>query len=159
MYFILCIVILAVVNSVSAYPGMGELVGQIRQNYPRQDDEFDDSDSTELIGDLLTLADEDLTRVGLNVKNIILGTIASHTNEVWAKEVPALGTPECAAETCCVWQYIANELEVAFREADGRCTALARAAVRLGFHVSAKHSRYRNIVLRTQHADQYTRIS
>lgn len=140
MYFILCVIILALVNSISAYPGMGELVGQIRSNYPRQDDEFDDSDSTELIGDLLTLADEDLTRVGLNVKNIILGAIASHTNEVWAKEVPALDTPECAAETCCVWQYIANELEEAFREADGRCTALARAAVRLGFHVGANYS-------------------
>lgn len=141
MYFVLCIALLVFLETVSAYPGIGELLDHIHENHRRQDDEFDGNDSTELIGDLLTLAEEDLTRVGLNVKNIILGAIASHTNEVWAKEVPALGTPECAAETCCVWQYIADELEVAFREADGRCTALARAAVRLGFHVGDSHSR------------------
>ncbi|KAJ4397761.1 hypothetical protein N0V93_001997 [Gnomoniopsis smithogilvyi] len=141
MYFIFAFLFLALISRIQAYPGMDKLLGQIHHNHRRQDDEFDGNDSTELIGDLLTLAEEDLTRVGLDVRNIILGAVASRTNEAWAREVPDLGTTECAAETCCVWQYIANDMEAVFREADGRCTALARAAIRLGFHDAGTFSK------------------
>lgn len=151
MYFVLIFLFLVIASRIQAYPGMEKLLDELHDNYPRQDDEFDGNDSTELIGDLLTLADEDLTRVGLDIKNIILGAVAARTNEVWGKEVPALGTPECAAEMCCVWQYIANEMEAAFREEDGRCNGLARAAVRLGFHVSDTflHCEFNNFLSRT----------
>lgn len=169
MYLARFILLLALASSVKAYPGMGNLVGQIRKDQQRrQDDEFDGNDSTELIGDLLTLADEDLTRAGLNVKNILLGAVTAHTNEVWGKEVPVLGTPECEAETCCVWQYISNDMETVFREADGRCTALARAAIRLGFHVSLtiaftttlfKHSQADDYIQTTQDAGTFSKAT
>lgn len=127
---------LTLAGNALAYPGMAKLLSDLHDHQRRQDDEVDGSDSTEMIGDLLTLADEELTRVGLNIKNILLGAVTAHTNEVWITEVPALGTSECAANTCCVWQYISDDMEAAFREEDGRCTALARGAIRLGFHVN-----------------------
>lgn len=123
-----------------AYPGMETLLHDIQQSHfhRRQDDEFDGTDSTELIGDLLTLKDEELTRVGLNIKNILIGAIAAQSNAGWPDGfvVPGLGTAECAADTCCVWQYVADEMEDVFRGRSGRCTDLARGAIRLGFHVS-----------------------
>jgi hypothetical protein len=49
----------------------------------------------------------------------------------------ALGTPSCKADTCCVWTYIASEMTNVFKGPSGRCTALARGAIRLGFHDAA----------------------
>jgi hypothetical protein len=45
-----------------------------------------------------------------------------------------LGSDACAADSCCVWDYISNELVELFTNKDGTCNDLARASVRLGFH-------------------------
>ncbi|GKT65638.1 ligninase H2 precursor [Colletotrichum tofieldiae] len=47
---------------------------------------------------------------------------------------PPKDTPECAADACCIWKYIADDLQTTFRGESGRCTDFARAAIRLGFH-------------------------
>ncbi|GKT49493.1 ligninase LG5 [Colletotrichum spaethianum] len=47
---------------------------------------------------------------------------------------PPKDTPECAADTCCIWKYIADDLQTTFKGESGRCTDFARAAIRLGFH-------------------------
>ncbi|TID07675.1 Ligninase LG5 [Colletotrichum higginsianum] len=47
---------------------------------------------------------------------------------------PPKDTPACAADTCCIWKHIGDDLQTAFKGESGRCTDLARAAIRLGFH-------------------------
>ncbi|KAH6611811.1 peroxidase [Boeremia exigua] len=46
------------------------------------------------------------------------------------------------ADTCCIWRHIALAMEKTFRGASGRCTAEARAAVRLGFHDAGTWSKF-----------------
>ncbi|KAJ3956174.1 hypothetical protein N0V92_007272 [Colletotrichum tropicale] len=55
--------------------------------------------------------------------------------------LPAKDTPACAADTCCIWKYIADDLATTFRGESGRCTDFARAAIRLGFHDAAGWSK------------------
>lgn len=137
MFFPRFLLYLGLASRIQAYPGMEKLLVELKDDlHRRQDDEVDGNDSTELIGDLLTLQEGEFTRVGLIIKDILLGQVTAHTNEVWYNPPAALGTPACAANTCCVWQYISDEMYAAFIQEDGRCNGLARAAVRLGFHVS-----------------------
>ncbi|KAH6654043.1 peroxidase [Truncatella angustata] len=116
-------------NAALAYPGMGKQLAEIKA---RQSD-ADESDSTELIGDLLTLQDADLSTVGKNVKELLLGGGNPESSETY-RGVPALKSAACAKDTCCVWKYIADDMAQLFRGSSGRCTKWARAAVRLGFH-------------------------
>jgi hypothetical protein len=46
----------------------------------------------------------------------------------------ALGSRACAADTCCVWDFVAKDLVELFTGADGQCNDFARASIRLGFH-------------------------
>jgi manganese peroxidase len=46
----------------------------------------------------------------------------------------ALGSYACAKDTCCVWDYVVKDLIQLFTACDGTCNALARAAIRGGFH-------------------------
>ncbi len=55
--------------------------------------------------------------------------------------LPREGSPECEKDTCCIWQYISDDMRAAFAGESGRCTALARGAVRLGFHDAAGWSK------------------
>ncbi|KAK0624866.1 peroxidase [Bombardia bombarda] len=126
----------AFLPSVLGYPGMDKLLGELQDKAKRQDC----CDSTELIGDLITLSDSQLSPVGHLVKNIIVGNASGESNEDYYN-VPLLNTASCAADTCCIWQYIANTMEASFRGASGRCTNAARAAVRLGFHDAAGWSK------------------
>lgn len=119
---------------VSGYPGMNTLVTEIqsRQNTGSS------GDSTELIGDLI--GNNQLTPVGTAVKQIITGQVSGESSETYPS-VPKLGTSQCAADTCCVWQYISNEMASRFSGDSGRCNDLARQAVRLGFHDAAGWSK------------------
>lgn len=135
---------LALVATAVAYPGMEKLLSDLRHRQYNSSgdgagdgDGHDPFDSNELIGDLLTLPQDQLSPVGLSVRNIILGNEGPESDATWEGEVPALGTAACEVDVCCVWQYIANEMTTAFRGASGRCTGLARGAIRLGFHVSS----------------------
>lgn len=147
MRFSSIVIISHLALSACAYPGMkAGLLEEIRRRQEEEDPPEDDQfDSRELIGDLITLTDEELTPVGRSIKNIITragGGPDSTEGEdpisdvVWDGVPPEKDTPECEADVCCIWQYISNDLQQVFRGNSGRCTKLARGAVRLGFHVS-----------------------
>ncbi|KAK8066246.1 heme peroxidase [Apiospora hydei] len=107
-------VALAGVPSALGYPGMGEQMAEIMSRQSANDG----FDSTELLGDLQTLPDNQLTP----------------TASTTAWSAPRLGTAACQKDTCCVWQYIVNDMVAEFKGSSGRCTSWARRAVRLGFH-------------------------
>lgn len=132
----------ALVGNAIAHPGMNKVVNEIKANImARQGGPADPAlNSNELIGDLQTLQDSQLTPVGKDIKATILHQANGESLETYPN-VPKLGTSQCKADTCCVWQYIANEMVTAFKGPSGRCTNAARAAVRLGFHDSAGWSK------------------
>lgn len=55
-----------------------------------------------------------------------------------------LGSSVCAEDTCCVWDYVVEELLGLFVGADGECTDTARGAIRLGFHDAGAWSKTSN---------------
>lgn len=134
----------ALIDSSVAHPGMGKVVNEIRSIIEERQTDASDGNpaytSNELIGDLVTLKDSQLTAVGKDVKATILSQ-ADGQSLVTYPNVPKLGTPTCAADTCCIWQYVANDMVTAFKGPSGRCTNLARGAVRLGFHDAAGFSK------------------
>ncbi|CAL3963468.1 hypothetical protein PZA11_001078 [Diplocarpon coronariae] len=93
---------------------------------------LDAGDSTELIGDLATVGAT--TPTGKIVKDILLGKIDPYTDEKPTKPLWAKGTTQCAADTCCIWRWIALDMAAKFRGSSGRCNRFARAAIRQGFH-------------------------
>ncbi|KAH9906895.1 ligninase H2 [Xylariomycetidae sp. FL2044] len=97
-------------------------------------------DSFELLGDLVTLGVDELTPVGRDVRELLLGG-GDPESDIEYADVPALGTAACAADACCVWKHIADQMAEVFRGASGRCTRWARMAVRLGFHDAATWSK------------------
>jgi hypothetical protein len=125
---ILTTALLAGVDLVSAYPGMGEQMDSIMNIKERQA-------APELIGDLLTLQDSELTPTGAVIKSILLGQATGQdaTTKI-ATPLPPKDSPECAADTCCIWKYIADEMASAMVGSAQRCNNLARASIRLGFH-------------------------
>jgi len=90
-------------------------------------------DSFQLLGDLATLDPANLTQVGRDLTELLLG-FGAPESDVSYTDVPPLNSTTCAQDTCCVWKHIADEMTVAFRGQSGRCTKWARKAVRLGFH-------------------------
>ncbi|KAK6077933.1 ligninase h2 precursor [Seiridium cupressi] len=121
--------VLYAASTAVAYPGMSKVLAKIEARAG----DSDDFDSTELIGDLLTLQDSQLTTVGKNIKGLLLGGGNPESDEAYTG-VPALKSAACGQDTCCVWQYIANDMAHLFRGSSGRCTKWARKAIRLGFH-------------------------
>ncbi|KAK0107961.1 hypothetical protein ONS96_003744 [Cadophora gregata f. sp. sojae] len=89
-------------------------------------------DSDEMIGDLATVGA--VTPVGQTVQNILLGTVDPYTDEPWVGSLPPKGSALCKKDTCCIWKWIAQDMEAKFKGTAGRCNRFARAAVRLGFH-------------------------
>lgn len=118
---------LASVPGTLGYPGMAQQLQDIRSR------ESDEGDSNELLGDLLTLSDSELTKVGKDVKQLLLGSGNPESNEVY-KKVPAKNSKACKSDPCCIWNYISQEMHGFMRGSSGRCTKWARFAVRLGFH-------------------------
>ncbi|KAG4431165.1 hypothetical protein IFR05_013346 [Cadophora sp. M221] len=90
------------------------------------------NDSDEMIGDLATVGG--VTTVGKTVQDILLGNVDPYTDEPWVGFLPAKGSALCAKDTCCIWKWIAQDMEAKFKGVSGRCNRFARAAVRLGFH-------------------------
>ncbi|EFQ34364.1 peroxidase [Colletotrichum graminicola M1.001] len=122
-----------------AYPGMKSTLSEIRSRADKDGNGADDGDSNELIGDLVTLDDSKFTTVGKSVKQLLTGSGTPESDEIYSisargGNLAAKDSQACAADTCCIWKYIANDLQGVFKGASGRCTDLARAAVRLGFH-------------------------
>ncbi|KAK2017398.1 peroxidase [Colletotrichum eremochloae] len=130
-----------------AYPGMKSTLSEIRSRADQVGNGADEGDSNELLGDLLSLDDSKLTTVGKSVKQLLTGFDNPESDEIYSTSIfggnlAPKGTPACAADTCCIWKYIANDLQGVFRGASGRCTDYARAAVRLGFHDAGGWSKY-----------------
>ncbi|KAI0129148.1 ligninase H2 [Xylariales sp. AK1849] len=123
-------VLLSFIPNALGYPGMGQQMADIMA---REDGGADEGDSNELLGDLLTTGDKDLTTVGNNIKELLLGGGNPESDETYPG-VPALISAKCGQDTCCVWKYIADDMAKLFRGNSGRCTRWARMAVRLGFH-------------------------
>ncbi|KAH8890383.1 heme peroxidase [Thozetella sp. PMI_491] len=126
---------LALCHTTVAYPGMAQTLQDIQRRAG-----LDAGDSFELIGDLVNTPDNSLSAVGKDVKSIILGGNGQST-DTWRYSVPAKGSTACQKDTCCIWQYISNDMKSTFTGAAGRCNALARGAIRLGFHDAAGWSK------------------
>ncbi|PHH51286.1 Peroxidase [Ceratocystis fimbriata CBS 114723] len=112
------------------HPGMKKVLSEIREISKRS---TMPTDSTELIGDLATLSDGELTATGALIKSIILNQADPESYE--ANTVSAdISSAECKEDTCCIWSHIADEMHALFTSPSGRCTKWARFAIRLGFH-------------------------
>jgi hypothetical protein len=122
-------VVLSSVPQALGYPGMNKQIDEIKIKVRESAEE---GDSYELIGDLLTLPDSQLTSVGKDIKQVLQGgdgqSSATYSN------VPAITSAKCGADTCCIWKYIADDMAATFKGKSGRCNKFARMAVRLGFH-------------------------
>ncbi|KAJ3498026.1 hypothetical protein NLG97_g1447 [Lecanicillium saksenae] len=102
--------------------------------------EVQDQDSPVLIGDLATLADDRLSSTGNTIKDILAGRALSEELFDHYSSVPDRDSPECKADTCCIWKHIADEMNAKMKGTAGRCNNLARQAVRMGFHDAATWS-------------------
>ncbi|GKT93730.1 ligninase H2 precursor [Colletotrichum tofieldiae] len=126
-------------SPILAYPGMKSTLSEIRSRADQDGNGADEGDSNELLGDIATLDDSKLTTVGKSVKQLLTGFDTPESDEAYSTSarsgnLAAKGSAACAADTCCIWKYIANDLQVVFKGKSGRCTDFARAAIRLGFH-------------------------
>ncbi|KAL5411752.1 hypothetical protein PMIN06_010818 [Paraphaeosphaeria minitans] len=117
-------------SHVLAYPGMIETLkdlqhpAKVAREEPKQ-----------LIGDLKTLKDSQLTTTGKDIKAILLDQKDARSSVI-DTGAPA-GTPDtaaCKADLCCVWKWISYDMTAKFNGTSGRCNKFARGAVRLGFH-------------------------
>ncbi|RDW60277.1 peroxidase-6 [Coleophoma crateriformis] len=88
-----------------------------------------------MIGDLKTQGAT--TPVGQSIMNILLGTESGQsqvkgTNP--ATGLLGLGGCKNVKDPCCIWYQVAQDLTASFMGPTGRCNAVARMAIRLGFH-------------------------
>ncbi|KAL8376659.1 hypothetical protein RB595_007666 [Gaeumannomyces hyphopodioides] len=124
-----------------AHPGMKSILSEIKARAAET------LESNELIGDLITLNSSALTPVGRSIKELLTRGGTPESDEAYPKDasgnfqLPGKDTPACAADTCCIWKYLADDLVKEFRDSAGRCTDSARGAVRLGFHDAAGWSK------------------
>ncbi|KFA60124.1 hypothetical protein S40285_09549 [Stachybotrys chlorohalonatus IBT 40285] len=127
--------LLAWIDMGFAYPGMGQQLEELSKIDKRQL-------NNELIGDLLTLTDDELTPTGAEIKLILTNQVPpQHHNIAYEDPVPEKDTPACAQDTCCIWWYIAQEMAEAMVGNAPRCNKLARASARLGFHDAGSWSK------------------
>ncbi|KAK0701281.1 heme peroxidase [Lasiosphaeris hirsuta] len=97
--------------------------------------------STELPGDLATLAPGELSSVGAEIRAILLGQSDGQGNEGYSP--PALDSAECRQDECCVWKHVADELYGLMHDAaTGTCNDFARGAIRMGFHDAAAWDKF-----------------
>jgi manganese peroxidase len=115
-------------NSALAFPGMDKTLADIQSR------QSGGGFSTEIIGDLATLPEKDLTPTGKNIKSILSGKGYPEDMYSFYLFTPAKDSAACKKDTCCIWKHIADDLKKAMVGSAGRCNSIARAAVRLGFH-------------------------
>jgi hypothetical protein len=125
--------ILLAAAGAAACPGTDRAIGDINQhlNNRRDNDASNANDSDEMIGDLATVGAT--TAVGKAIRNILEGKADPYSDINFG----ILAKLRCllpGADTCCIWNSIAKDMENRFRGESGRCNGLARGAVRLGFH-------------------------
>jgi hypothetical protein len=122
--------LLALLPLALAYPGMGDTMSEIRRS-----SKVARADSKQLIGDLKTLKDSQLTTIGKDIKSILLFEKSAESSVIDTSIPPGtVDSAACKADPCCVWKWISYEMTAKFNGTSGRCSKFARAAVRLGFH-------------------------
>ncbi|KAH8890515.1 peroxidase manganese-dependent 1 [Thozetella sp. PMI_491] len=117
----------------SAYPGMARMLKDMGRLHDRQQGGF--PGSTQLLGDLVSLPDSSLTKVGADLKAILQGG-GQPLGDTSTYNAPGeLGSQACNNDPCCVYKWIVNTMQPLFYDrVSNQCTPLARGAVRLGFH-------------------------
>ncbi|KAK4184699.1 putative lip/Mn/Versatile peroxidase [Podospora australis] len=122
------------VPAIQAYPGMNNtLLAQLKEK--------DSSKTGELIGDLLYLHPSEYSALSHLIKAILVDGADAQSYERYGY-IPPLYSSACERDTCCVWSYIAKDMESHFREQTGQCSDAARGAIRLGFHDAGTWSKY-----------------
>lgn len=130
MHSLLPILVASSVVSASPYHANRELFADLR-NTPVLA-----TRSTSLLGDLIDEATATLSAVGAEISSILTG-IADALADAGDYNPPGdIGSDECAADTCCKWAHIMDDIRGTFSDGDG-CSASARGAIRLGFHDAA----------------------
>lgn len=126
-------VLLAALPFSLAYPGMGDTMAEVRRSA-----KVARAEAKQLIGDLKTLKDSQLTAIGKDIKAILLDQKSAESSTIDTSIPPGtVDSAACKADPCCVWKWIAYEMTAKFNGTSGRCTKFARGAVRLGFHDAA----------------------
>lgn len=115
----------------AACPGTDKAMRDLKNSLARRE-VAGPNDSDEMIGDLATVGATSAT--GKIVQDILLGNVDPYSDEKPTNPLYAKGSTQCAADTCCIWRWIAQDMTAKFRGTSGRCNGFARAAVRLGFH-------------------------
>ncbi|KAI0376438.1 putative class II peroxidase [Hypomontagnella monticulosa] len=123
-------------TQVLAYPGMGRALAEIEA----RDDFALGRRSTDLLGDLTSIVDSALTTVGKAIKSILQGSSAIADSTTYTPPGD-LTSDACKKSLLCVWYYVVDELKQSFTDSNG-CTALARGAIRQGFHDAATWDKY-----------------
>lgn len=119
--------LLLAASVVNGYAGMGRILADIKRH------EVMRTRSTSLLGDLLGLVDDALTAVGEEIKAILEGTVSAIADSTTYKAPGDKDSDACKKDTCCIWSYIVSDMKSTFTDGSG-CSALARGAIRLGFH-------------------------
>ncbi|KAF2198319.1 heme peroxidase [Delitschia confertaspora ATCC 74209] len=133
MRFSLIFVGSALAATSQAYPGMKDTSADLHRAALETR-----AEAKQLLGDLKTLKDSQLTQVGKDIKAMLLYNMNAQSATI--QTGPPVGTVDsaaCKADPCCVWKWIALEMTAKFNGTSGRCTKFARGAVRLGFHDAA----------------------
>ncbi|TID27727.1 hypothetical protein E2P81_ATG00484 [Venturia nashicola] len=113
--------------SAMAYPGMG---GDASAFHKRMAEV-----STKEKRDLPPSLDSATSQVAQDIKDCLSTATSCEASDTAKTYVaPALGSKECAADQCCIWDYVTSDLVAIFKDCDGQCTEAARQSIRLGFH-------------------------
>jgi hypothetical protein len=125
--------LLALVPSAIAHPGMGDAMAEMRRA-----SKVARAEPKQMIGDLKTLKDSQLTAIGKDIKAILQFSLTAES-DIIDTSIPAgtVDSAACKADLCCVWKWISYDMTAKFKGSSGRCTKYARGAVRLGFHDAA----------------------
>ncbi len=131
--------LLALVHGLAvAFPGFPSLVHSIRQEASGIGGQTYDQ-STRLIGDLER--DGPTSPTGELIRQVLQGeTLALvSASEAYTPPPGDHNAPACRNDVCCVWSHLVPEMVRVFTDAGdgGRCSDLARSAIRLGFHDAA----------------------
>ncbi|KIH92080.1 hypothetical protein SPBR_03328 [Sporothrix brasiliensis 5110] len=137
-------ILLALSCRVDAHPGFSAVLHDLHGYVARQNASTD-GPSTTLLADLATHGAK--TPAGEAIRSILQGESTAVVDPTVVYTRPdavnkagngGLNSPACGTDTCCIWSYIVPAMVVAFSENNGtRCSALARSAIRIGFHDAA----------------------
>lgn len=68
------------------------------------------------------------------IADIILGKADGQSQDAGYTAPGALTSDACNKDACCKYKWAADEMAAAMRGPSGRCNAMARGCIRLGFH-------------------------